>query len=142
MAVHTAAAFMLFGFGLLALGRSKGEFKWSLDALTTGGFVVGMVALLAAAGLSHHFTLQLQESAAWVTHTQEVLKEMGGVTAGVASIGSSQRSYIQHEVMPVFWSRKPGIKDALHNKNCDPDFRKLTADNPRQRDLASINLIH
>jgi hypothetical protein len=36
MAVHTAASFMLLGFGLLALGRSKGEFKWSLDALTTG----------------------------------------------------------------------------------------------------------
>jgi PAS domain S-box-containing protein len=130
MAVHTAAGFMLFGFGLLALGRSKGEFKWSLDALTTGGFVVGILALLAAAGISYHFTNQLQESAAWVSHTQEVLKEIGGITAGVASIGSSQRSYI-NTGDARFLEQEAGIKDALHNKIAA--LRKLTADNPRQQ---------
>ena len=130
MAVHTAAAFMLFGFGLLALGRSKGEFKWSLDALTTGGFVVGIFALLAAAGMSYNFTNQLQESASWVSHTQEVLKEIGGITTGVASIGSSQRSYINTGDVR-FLEQEPGIKDALHNKIAT--LRKLTADNPRQQ---------
>jgi len=130
MAVHTAASFMLFGFGLLALGRSKGEFKWSLDALTTGGFVVGIFALLAAAGMSYNFTNQLQESASWVSHTQEVLKEIGGITTGVASIGSSQRSYINTGDVR-FLEQEPGIKDALHNKIAT--LRKLTADNPRQQ---------
>jgi PAS domain S-box-containing protein len=130
MAVHTAAGFMLFGFGLLALGRSKGEFKWSLDALTTGGFVVGIVALLAAAGIAYHFTNQLQESAAWVSHTQEVLKEIGGITAGVASIGSSQRNYI-NTGDARFLEQEAGIKDALHNRIAA--LRKLTADNPRQQ---------
>ena len=130
MAVHTAAGFMLFGFGLLALGSSKGEFKWSLDALTTGGFVVGILALLAAAGISYHFTNQLQESAAWVSHTQEVLKEIGGITAGVASIGSSQRNYI-NTGDARFLEQEAGIKDALHNRIAA--LRKLTADNPRQQ---------
>jgi PAS domain S-box-containing protein len=130
MAVHTAAGFMLLGFGLLALGRSKGEFKWSLDALTTGGFVVGIFALLAAAGISYNFTNQLQESAFWVSHTQEVLKEIGGITAGVASIGSSQRSYINTGDGRLL-EQEAGIKDALHNKIAT--LRKLTADNPRQQ---------
>jgi len=129
MAVHTAAGFMLLGFGLLALDRSKGEFKWSLDALTTGGFVIGIASLQGAAGIAYHFTLQLQESAAWVSHTQEVLKEIGGITAGVASIGSSQRSYI-NKGDGRFLEKETGIKDALHQSVAA--LRTLTADNPRQ----------
>ena len=130
MAVHTAAAFILLGIGLLALGRSKGEFQWSLDASTTGGFVIGIASLLGAAGIAYHFTLQLQESAAWVSHTQEVLKEIGEITAGVASIGSSQRSYI-NTGDDRFLEKEAGIKDALHQDNAT--LRKLTADNPRQQ---------
>jgi PAS domain S-box-containing protein len=130
MAVHTAAGFMLLGFGLLALGRSKGEFKWSLDALTTGGFVMGIVSLLGAAGIAYHFTLQLQESAAWVSHTQEVLKEIGGITAGMASIGSSQRSYVNTGDASLL-EQEAGIKAALHQKVAT--LLKLTADNPRQK---------
>jgi PAS domain S-box-containing protein len=130
MAVHTAAGFMLLGFGLLALGGSRGEFKWSLDALTTGGFAIGVAMLLGAAGIAYHFTLQLQESAAWVSHTQEVLKEIGGITAGVASIGSSQRSYI-NTGDDRFLENERGIKDALHLNIAT--LRKLTADNPRQQ---------
>jgi PAS domain S-box-containing protein len=130
MAVHTAAGFMLLGFGFLALDRSKGGFKWSLDALTTGGFVTGIAMLLGAAGVAYHFTLQLQESAAWVSHTQEVLKEIGGITAGVASIGSSQPSYI-NTGDSHFLEQETGIKDALHQKVAA--LRKLTADNPRQK---------
>jgi PAS domain S-box-containing protein len=130
MAVHTAAGFMLLGFGLLALGSNKGGFKWSLDALTTGGFVTGIAMLLGAAGIAYHFTLQLQESAAWVSHTQEVLKEIGGITAGVASIGSSQRNYI-NTGDDRFLEKEAGIKDALHQNIAT--LRKLTADNPRQQ---------
>jgi PAS domain S-box-containing protein len=130
MAVHTAAGFMLLGFGLLALARSKGEFNWALDALTTGGFVMGIALFLVAAGIAYHFTLQLQESAAWVGHTQEVLKEIGGLTAGVASIGSNQRSYI-NTGDSRFLEQDAGIKDALHQKVAS--LRNLTADNPRQK---------
>jgi len=130
MAVHTAAGFMLLGFGLLALGRGKGQFKWSLDALTTGGFVISIASLLGAAGIAYHFTLQLQESAGWVSHTQEVLKEIGGVAAGVASIGSSQRSYINMGD-DRFLEKEAGIKGALHQNIAS--LRKLTADNPRQQ---------
>jgi PAS domain S-box-containing protein len=130
MAVHTAAGFMLLGFGLLVLDRSKGEFKWSLDALTTCGFVIGIAMLLGAAGIAYHFTLQLQESAAWVSHTQEVLKEIGGITAGVASLGSSQRSYI-NTGDDRFLEKEEEIKDALRQNIAT--LLKLTADNPHQK---------
>jgi PAS domain S-box-containing protein len=130
MAIHTEAGFMLLGFGMLALGRSKREFKWSLDSLTTGGFVIGIVSLLAAAGVAYHFTYQLQESAAWVSHTQEVLKEIEGVSAGMAAIGSSQRSFI-NTGDARFLEQGAGVKDDLHTKIAT--LRKLTADNPRQQ---------
>jgi PAS domain S-box-containing protein len=130
MAVHTAAGFLLLGFGLLALGRSEGELKWSLDGLTTGAFAVGIVSLMGAAGMSYHFTSQLRESAAWVSHTQEVLKNIGGITASVASLGSSQRSYI-NTGDDRFLGQEETIKDSLYQKI--DVLRELTADNPHQK---------
>jgi PAS domain S-box-containing protein len=120
----------LLGCGLLALVRSEGGLNWSLDALTTGGFIVGIISLITAAGVSYYFTSQLQQSAAWVNHTQEVLKEIEEVSAGVAALGSSQRSYIntgnEHLLEP-----EKEITDAIH-ENLDT-IRKLTADNPHQK---------
>jgi PAS domain S-box-containing protein len=130
MAVHTAAGFMLLGVGFLALDRREGRLKWSLDALTTRGFVAGIVSLLAAAGMAYHFTNQLQDSAAWVSHTQEVLKEIGGVATGVASLGSSQRSYI-NTGSDRFLEQEEAIKLELGQRI--DTLRKLASDNPRQK---------
>jgi PAS domain S-box-containing protein len=130
MAVHTAAGFLLLGFGLLAVGRREGRLKWSLDPWTTRGFAVSILSLVVATGISYHFTNELQQSAAWVSHTQEVLKEIGGVTAGVASLGSSQRGYI-NTGSDRFLEQEEAIKVDLH-KRIDT-LRKLTADNPVQK---------
>jgi len=130
MAAHTTAGFLLLGFGLLALARREGKLKWSLDAWTTRGFAAGIVSLLLIAGISYHFTNQLQESATWVSHTQEVLKEIGGFTAGVASLGSSQRSFI-NTGNEQFLEQEKGIKEAL-DRELDT-LRRLTSDNPRQQ---------
>ena len=67
MAIHTAAGLLLLGFGLPAFVKSEGELKWSLGALTTVGFMIGIMSLTAAAGIPCHFTNQLQQSAAWVS---------------------------------------------------------------------------
>jgi PAS domain S-box-containing protein len=130
MPVHAAASFVLFGFGLLALGRSEGELAWSLDRLTTGGFVLGIGSLLAAAAVSYLFTNRLEVSAAWVSHTQEVLREIGGVATGVASLGSKQRNYINTGDDRLL-EQDEQIKIALHQKI--EILRKLTSDNPRQQ---------
>jgi PAS domain S-box-containing protein len=94
MAVNTSAAFLFLGFGLLAVAQSEQKLAWLLDKLTTLGFVIGIMSSIAAAGMSFHFTNQLQQSAEWVSQTQETLKEIEAVSAGVSSLGSSQRSYI------------------------------------------------
>ncbi len=130
MAVHTAVAFVWLGCGLLALVRSEGGLTWSLDTLTTGGFVIGIVSLLGATGVSYHFTGQLQQSAAWVSHTQEVLKEIEEVSAGVATLGNSERNYFNTGNEHFLESEKE-ITDAIH-ENVDT-IRKLTADNPHQK---------
>jgi PAS domain S-box-containing protein len=130
MAIHTAAGFLLLGCGLLAFVRSEGGLRWSLDTFTTGGFVVGIISLTAAAGVSYHFTNQLQESAGWVSHTQEVLKEIEEVSAGVAILGSSERNYI-NTGDEQWLEQKKEITDTIH-ENLDT-VRKLTADNPHQK---------
>jgi PAS domain S-box-containing protein len=130
MAVHTAVAFVLLGCGLLALVRREGGLTWSLDTLTTGGFVIGIVSLLAATGVSYHFTGQLQQSAAWVSHTQEVLKEIEEVSAGVATLVNSERNYFNTGDEHFLESEKE-ITDAIH-ENLGA-LRKLTADNPHQK---------
>jgi len=133
MAVHTAAGFMLLGGGLLAFVRSEGGLRWSLSTLVTGGFVVGVVSLLAAAGVSYYFINQLRQSTAWVSHTQEVLKKIEEITANMAALGSSQRSYINtgdETLLKQNGEMKGAILKDLY------DFRNLTADNPRQQERA------
>jgi signal transduction histidine kinase len=130
MAIHTTAGFLLLGFGLLALIKGDGEFAWSLDTFTTSGFVIGILSLVMATGISYHFTRQLQQTAALVSHTQEVLKEIEMVTADVATLGSDQRSYINtgHE---DWLERVAKTKDAIHQEL--NELRELTADTPGQQ---------
>ncbi|MEI9962325.1 MAG: CHASE3 domain-containing protein [Limisphaerales bacterium] len=130
MAVHTAAGFLVLGCGLLAFARSKSELTWSLDVLTTGGFALGVASLVTAAGISHHFTTELQQSAAWVSHTQEVLKEIEEVSSGVAVVGSSERNYINTGNEDLL-EQTGEIKDAIREDISV--LRKLTADNPHQK---------
>jgi PAS domain S-box-containing protein len=131
MAIHTAAGLMLLGCGLLAFARSESGLRWSLGALTTGGFVAGIVSLLAAAGISYYFINQLRQSATVVNYTQEVLKKIEEVTADVATLGSAQRSYIYTGDEKLL-KQEEEMKGALY-KDLDA-LRKLTEGNPRQQE--------
>jgi PAS domain S-box-containing protein len=130
MAAHTSLGVILLGFGLLALGRSKGEFRWSLDAQTTCGFALGIASLLIAAGVSYHFINLLQETAGLVSHSQEVLREIGEVTTGLASISSSQRTYINTGDARLL-EHEAESKEALHQKI--ETIRLLTAADAQQQ---------
>ncbi len=94
MAVHTSIGFVLLGSGLLALVKSERGMTWALDKMTTTGFIISIMIFLTAAGVSWNYTNELKSAAAWVSHTHEVLKEIGDVRAGVAGLESSQRGYI------------------------------------------------
>jgi PAS domain S-box-containing protein len=130
MAINTAVGFMLLGCGLLAFARGEGGLTWSLDKLTTGAFVIGMVSLTALGGASYHFTSQLEQSAGWVSHTQEVLKELEEVSSGVATFGSSERNYINTGNEHLL-DQGQDIINSIH-EHVDT-IRKLTVDNPHQK---------
>ena len=130
MAIPTAAAFVLLGSGLLAMARSEGGLTWSLDAFTTLGFAIGIVSLFAMASSSYNVTSRLMETAKWVSHTQEVLKEIQEIASNLAELESKQRGYIitgdEHQL-----DRREPTKAALQD---DLDtFRTLIADNSNQQ---------
>jgi PAS domain S-box-containing protein len=130
MALHTAVAFGLLGSGLVALTSSEGELNWSLDRLTTTGFVIGIVTLLVTAGASFHFTKELQQHSAWVSHTQEVLKEIQEVTTDVVDLQAAQRGYIVTGD-PGLLERFAQAKGSVHQHLAT--VRQLTSDNLRQQ---------
>jgi PAS domain S-box-containing protein len=130
MAVHTAAGFMSLGCGLLMLGRSANKLTWSLGTFTTGGFVIGIASLIVAAGISFHFTSQLQQSAEWVSHTQETLREIEEVSIDISTLGSSQRSYINSGNEHLLY-QDGEIKAAIH-ENLGV-IRKLDANDVHQQ---------
>jgi two-component system cell cycle sensor histidine kinase/response regulator CckA len=89
-----AVGFTLMGTGLLILLRSEGEFKWSLSGWTTGGFLVGVLLVVMAAGAGFDFTIHMVETNGRVTHRQELLKETEEVLNAVTSLIRSERIYV------------------------------------------------
>ena len=130
MAIHTAMCFVVLGFGVLAFARSEGGLRWSLSAPATGGFVVGVISLLAAAAISYYFINQILQSGLRVGHTQEILKTISSVKIGVDSSGTNQRIYINTGNDSVL-DEGVRIKDGLYRKLAS--FGKLTVDEPRQQ---------
>jgi len=130
MAVHTAVGFILLGAGLLVYVKNEKGLTWTLDKMTTIGFATAVAIMLMAAGLSWNYTNQLEKAAAWVGHTQEVLKEIEEVRAGMADLESSQRGYIitgDEHLLEQRNEIKAGVR-----KNVD-ELRQLIADDPRQQ---------
>jgi len=130
MAFHTAAAFGLFGAGLLILMRSSGEMAWWLDRPTTEGFRLGLVTLLAGAGISYHFAVEFQQVSAAVSHIEEVLKELEGIDLAVVNLQAAQRAFITTGEL----SAVAGFGEARHSLQAHLDnVGRLTATDPRQQ---------
>lgn len=94
VAVNTAAGFVLLGSGLLGLVRGEGGLRWSVDGATTAGIVIGMSSLLLVAVASNNFTYRLKQGDQWVSHSQELLKEIDALAASLADLLSSQRGFV------------------------------------------------
>jgi protein-histidine pros-kinase len=73
---NAAICLLLTGCASLALLLDEGGVEWSLDRVTTAGFVVGLAAMLLVGGVSYQFTNHLRRDAAAVNGTLEVLKEI------------------------------------------------------------------
>jgi PAS domain S-box-containing protein/diguanylate cyclase (GGDEF)-like protein len=83
-----------------------------------------------SAGMSYSFTDQLRQDGRWVTHTEEVLKEIQELNSSQRDLTLSLGRYlITHDESAVV--SRATIKAAIQE---DIDhIRRLTADNPRQQ---------
>src|ERR1017187_7612299 len=130
MAVHTAAGFLLLGSTTLGLARSRATLGWSLNATTTGGFLLGIVLMVAVAAVSYNFTRQLQRTGILVGHSQEILKEIEEVEVSMLELETDQHSYIitGDETLLEEWDAlETAVQEHLDK------LRELTSDNPNQR---------
>jgi PAS domain S-box-containing protein len=130
MAEHTAAGFVLIGSGLVALVGSKEEIGWVVGKTTTAGFIVSIAIMVTAAGFSWNYTNELQIAAAWVSHTHQVLKEIGNVRAGVMDLESGQRGYLilgDENLLAPRQQIQAAIRQSIG------ELRSLTSDNPHQK---------
>jgi PAS domain S-box-containing protein len=130
LALHTAGAFLLLGSALLVQAIGREGLRWSLDALVTAGFAAAIAVMMLAAAVSYNFTNQLLQTLTWVSHRQEVLKEIGNAAGAIASVENEQRGFIiLGDPHLLDWRRQTivSVHAALHN------IRSLTADNPIQQ---------
>jgi PAS domain S-box-containing protein len=128
-ALHTAAGFMLLGCGFLALARGGGAPTWSLDRLTTAGFVFGISVLLVTEGLSNNHSNQLQKEIARVEQMHDVAKDIQQISVLVMDLDRIQSGY-----------GAPGDERAEHMEASTTSIeeqlstvRTLTADDPYQQ---------
>lgn len=94
MAVHTSLSFIFMGIGLLLLVGSEEGTAWFLDRGTTGGFVAGVIMMVVAVHMAHHFAGQMQKIASQVGHRQDVLKEIQQMATELSDMESGQRGFI------------------------------------------------
>jgi PAS domain S-box-containing protein len=95
VAVHTAAAFVALGGGLIAWVHADGHLPWSIEKTTTVGFAAGVVLMLVAAASSDALTRGSLASVDKITQTQEALKEIQEARAALLGLEEIQATYLQ-----------------------------------------------
>ena len=125
-----AVGFLLLGGGALALLRSQRQLVWSLDNITTAGFVAGILLVVVAAAFAFTYTRRMLETTTGLTHQHEVLAKTHGVDADMSELSSWQRVYIitgdEQYLKPREQIKTKAREDAS-------SARKLTSDNPNQQ---------
>ena len=130
LALHTAIGFGLLGFGIIALVSRSGHLVWALARNTSLGFALGVVTLLASAGVSYHFTAQLRSSSEWVGHTEDALREFQGISTSNVAMQAALRGYLldpEQEFVSDISRNEASLR--LHFAV----VRQLTDDNARQQ---------
>ncbi|HYR23706.1 MAG TPA: CHASE3 domain-containing protein, partial [Chthoniobacterales bacterium] len=125
-----AVGFTLLGIGLLIVLRREGQLSWSLSALTTSGFLLGVLLIAVAAGAGFDFTMHMVETSGRVTHRQEVLKEIEQVLSGVTTLASSERVYVivgDEQLLRDRQATKAALDDKVRH------LRALTIDDANQQ---------
>src|SRR5947209_5780468 len=93
------------------------------------GFSLALVVLLSIGIVSYRTTTRFEANADWVTHTREVLENLGGVISNSSAAESGARGYVMTAdriYLQPYWTARERLDQELNS------LRKLTADNPRQ----------
>jgi len=125
-----AVAFLLLGIGLLELLRSNAHLTWSLDGLTTAGFVSGFTLMILAAGLTYNFTVKMQQAATQVGHVREIRRELNETETNLLELEHDQRGYIitgNERLLDGWDAKEPEIREHLRK------LQELEVDDSRQR---------
>ncbi|MEY2545680.1 MAG: hypothetical protein QOG48_797, partial [Verrucomicrobiota bacterium] len=128
--VAGAVGFTLLGGGLLALLQSEGRLKWSLNRTTTAGFALGVLLMVVAAAAAFSFTKRMLETTTWITHRQEVLKEIQKIMTNVSELAGAERLYVivgDEQFLKGREQTKTEVEQDVSNVG------KLTADNAAQQ---------
>jgi PAS domain S-box-containing protein len=128
--ISAAVGFMILGSGLLTLAQSEGELIWSLDAPTTTGFAIGILLTFLTTASAFTFAKHMLETNNWVTHRQDVLKQVQHCMTGAAELAGSERIYAILGDEALLKGREQTIAAVKQDLR---DVRKLTADNPSQQ---------
>jgi PAS domain S-box-containing protein len=128
-----AVSFQMLGCGLVALLHRKGELEWSLDALTSAGFVVGILLTALTSGTGFNFARQMLETNTRVAHRQEVLKEIESAKKGAAELLNAERLFVilgKDEILDGRQNAKDGLSKDLFA------IRQLVSGNNPQEERA------
>lgn len=139
MAAHTAGCFILLGGGILAHAGTREPYTRFLEVTTSAGFLSGILLMFLAAQLAFRQTGQLLETSDWVTHRQEILKEVGEWESALAALESSQRGFLITGDEGHLAARPSAMESISESHG---RIYTLTADSTRQRqrltELASL----
>ena len=128
--VPCAVGFMLLGSGLLALLQSEGRLTWSLNRLTTAGFITGALLIVVAAAGAFSFTRRMADSAASIVQREESLKEIQKILTNLTWLTSQERLYVLTGDEALLTRREQTIAEVKE------DFlavRQLISENPGQQ---------
>ena len=95
------------------------------------GFIPALVALIAVGALFRERISEIEQSAAWVTHTLEVQQQLENARARLAETESSARAFM---LSPQERYRQSTRELASQARNAVKTVKRLTKDNPAQQE--------
>jgi PAS domain S-box-containing protein len=137
VAINTAGCFVVLGTGILLapLRRAASDPPAlaglaSVEISVLAGFFLAMVLLLIAGTYTYRTSVQLADSVAWVTHTQQVRTVIADLKSSLAAAELAQRDYLLN---PQQGRMDEHLRLIAEVGARLAELEKLTPDNAEQR---------
>jgi len=131
ISIPASIGFTLSGAGLLALAVDEGGIKWSLSPRVATGFLLGVLVMVAITATAFDYTVLLLDSFQWVSHTQQVLKNVGTCRSDLTAIEGNQQRFLATGD-DRFLQQQDRLVDEINESV--RSMIHLTRDNPVQRE--------